>query len=156
MNLLIREATLNDAALLVQLTQTAWANKAPINSSGHHETEDKVTQDLRRGGAFILLINHHPEGSVRWLPLESQPHIWEIGRMGISPTFRGNNLSLHLIESIIHLALQSSVTELRLAVRPQQLRLIDLYATHGFEIAPELDYTQASHGFASVIMRKFL
>ena len=45
---------------------------------------------------------------------------------------------------MIHRALAADVTELRLAVRADQPRLLDLYAAYGFELTPELEYTHAN------------
>lgn len=143
-NLLVREATSIDAQLMAELTRAAWANTIAVTSSGHRETAVKVMQDLQQGGGFILLVDDRPAGSIRWLPLELEPGIWEILRMGVLSGFRGNNLSQYLVEAVIHHALASEVTELRLAVRADQSHLIDLYATFNFEVAPELEYTHAN------------
>jgi ribosomal protein S18 acetylase RimI-like enzyme len=144
MDILIREATLDDAALIAELTRAAWANKVAVTSSGHRETAVRVADDLRDGGGFILHVDGQPAGSLRWMPLDDNPDIWEMLRIGVLPAWRGHNLSLHLLEAAIHRALESGVDELRLGVRADQPRLIDLYAAHGFELAPELDYSHAN------------
>jgi ribosomal protein S18 acetylase RimI-like enzyme len=76
--------------------------------------------------------------------VDSELHIWEIVRMGVLPAYRGERLSQHLLEAVIHRALASDINELRLAVRNDQAKLLDLYAAFGFEIAPELEYTRAN------------
>ena len=107
--------------------------------------------------SFLLLMNQQPVGSVRWLPCETEPQVWDILRMGILPTCRGLHLSQHLIEAVIHHALESGAEELRLAIRADQPSLVDFYTAFGFEIAPELEYEHANpleplpH-----VMRKFL
>lgn len=140
----IREADLEDAQLIAELTRAAWANRVAESSSGHRETAPRVARDLQQGGAFILSIADTPVGSVRWMPLESESDIWEISRMGILPGQRGHRLSQHLLEAVIHHALASEAHELRLAVRTDQTRLLDLYAAYGFELAPELEYSHAN------------
>ncbi|MBO9536115.1 GNAT family N-acetyltransferase [Herbaspirillum sp.] len=144
MELLIREATSEDAPLIAELTRASWANKVAPSSSGHREEPDHVIEDLQHGGAFILLRDEVPAGSVRWLPLDTERDVWEIRRMGISPAFRGERLSQHLMEALVHRAQAADVRELRLAVRTDQAQLVDLYAAFGFEIAPELEYTRAN------------
>lgn len=157
MNLLIREAVRDDATLIADLTCACWADKVAGTSSGHREMPEHVIEDLQNGGAFILLVDDMPAGSVRWLPLDTEPDIWEIMRMGVLPAYRGNNLSQHLLESVIHHALGSEVSELRLAVRSDQVRLLDLYAAYDFEIAPELEYTHANPlEPAPTVMRRLL
>ncbi|MFX6119054.1 GNAT family N-acetyltransferase, partial [Acinetobacter baumannii] len=73
-----------------------------------------MQEDLQHGGAFILLSGETPAGSVRWLPLDTERDVWEIRRMGIAPAFRGERLSQHLMEALIHRAQSADVRELRL------------------------------------------
>jgi ribosomal protein S18 acetylase RimI-like enzyme len=157
MNIVVREATLDDAQLIAELTRASWANKVAVTSSGHRETAVRVLEDLQNGGGFILLRDNEEIGSVRWIPLESEPDIWEISRMGVLPSHRGEHLSQHLLEAVIHRAFASEVRELRLAVRADQERLLDLYAAFGFELAPEIEYTHANPlEPAPTVMRRIL
>ena len=157
MDILVREATLDDARLIADLTRASWAGKVAATSSGHAETVERVTQHLQVGGGFILLVDDTPAGSVRWLPHETDPGVWETLRMGILPAWRGHNLSQHLLEAVIHCALAADVTELRLGVRTDQPRLLDLYAAFGFESAPELEYSHANPlEPAPAVMRRVL
>ncbi len=141
---IVREARHTDAALMADLTRAAWAQRVASTSSGHHEEAAQVTRHLQDGGGFLLLVDEQPVGSVRWLPLEGNSAVWEIRRMGVLAACRGENLSLHLLEAVIHHALAADVKELRLAVRTDQSRLVDLYAAYGFELAPELDYANGN------------
>lgn len=157
MDILVREASLDDAAPIAELTRAAWANNVAVTSSGHRETAIRVAEHLRDGGGFILFVDGRPAGSVRWLPLDDAPDTWEMLRMGILPAWRGHNLSLHLLEAVIHRALESGIGELRLGVRTDQPRLIDLYAAHGFDVAPELEYSHANPlEPAPTVMRRVL
>ena len=157
MSIVVREATLEDAPLIAELTRAAWAGKVAVTSSGHRETAVRVLQDLQAGGGFILLRDDAAIGSVRWAPLESEPDVWEIMRMGVLPSHRGEHLSQHLLEAVIHRALASDVRELRLGVRVDQERLLDLYSAYGFELAPELEYTHANPlEPAPMVMRRVL
>lgn len=157
MDFLIREASPDDAELIADLTCNAWAGKVAAGSSGHHETGARVLDDLRLGGGFILLVDNVAAGSVRWLPMDTEHDVWEIVRMGVTQAFRGQSLSQHLLEAVIHQALGCDVTELRLAVRTDQQRLIDFYAALGFELAPELEYSRDNQQEASLtVMRRVL
>jgi GNAT superfamily N-acetyltransferase len=157
MNILVREASFDDAQLLADLTRSAWAERVAPNSSGHHEEADGVIRHLRDGGGFVLLVADTPAGSVRWLPHDADPDVWDILRMGVLAAHRGKGLSQYLLEAVIHRALVSDVNELRLAVRTDQDRLLDLYATYEFEVAPELEYAHANpHGPAPTVMRRRL
>lgn len=157
MNIVVREALADDAQVIADLTRAAWADKVAVTSSGHRETVVRVLQDLQQGGGFILLLDEKPVGSVRWVPVDTELDVWEIMRMGVLPAFRGERLSQHLLEAVIHRALASDVNELRLAVRADQTRLLDLYAAFGFELAPELEYTHANPlEPAPMVMRRML
>ena len=78
MSILIREALLDDAQLIADLTRAAWAGKVAVTSSGHRETAVRVREHLQEGGGFILFKNEETIGSVRWAPLEAESGIWEI------------------------------------------------------------------------------
>ncbi len=144
MDIIIREATFDDAQLLADLTRASWAGKVAVTSGGHRETAVQVLQHLQEGGGLVLLVDGEPAGSVRWLPVAGDSKVWDILRMGIVPKYRGRNLSQHLLEAVTHLAQETSVRELRLAVRNDGSRLVDLYAAYGFELAPELEYAHAN------------
>ncbi|TFW23729.1 GNAT family N-acetyltransferase [Duganella callida] len=144
MNLVVREATTEDAKLIAELTRAAWAGKVSVTSSGHRETAVLVAEHLRDGGGFVLELDDQPVGSVRWLPLEAEQGVWEVCRMGVLPQYRGTNLSQHLLEAVIHHGLASGVQEVRLAVRADQPKLVDFYTAFEFELAEELEYSHAN------------
>jgi ribosomal protein S18 acetylase RimI-like enzyme len=157
MDILVREATADDAQLIADLTRAAWAGKVSVTSSGHRETAVKVADHLRDGGGFILLDGDKPIGSVRWLPRDAEPDVWEILRMGVLPEYRGTNLSQYLLEAVIHHALAAGIEELRLAVRSDQPKLIDFYTAYEFELAAELEYSHANPlEPAPLVMRRLL
>jgi len=156
-NILVREAGVDDAELIAELTRHSWADKVAASSSGHREDVARVLHDLRIGGGFILQVDGQSAGSVRWLRHEYEPAVWDIVRMGVLPAYRGAGLSQHLLEAVIHQALAADIDELRLAVRTDQSRLIDVYAAFGFELAPELAYGHANPlEPAPSMMRKML
>ncbi|MFD2368308.1 GNAT family N-acetyltransferase [Pseudoduganella sp. GCM10020061] len=157
MGIVVRAASDDDAQLIADLTRASWAGKIVETSSGHNETAEQVASDLRHGGAFILLSDGEPVGSVRWLPLDLDPDVWEIVRMGVLPGYRGANLSQHLLEAVIHAAYDRSATELRLAIRGDQPMLIDFYAAMQFELADELEHSHAGDAEPSPrVMRRHL
>ena len=157
MAIVVREAGDEDAQLLADLTRACWAGKVAASSSGHSENIQRVADDLRRGGGFILLQHGEAVGSVRYAPLDDEPDIWEISRMGVLPRCRGANLSQYLLEAVIHQAHNGSAEELRLAVRSDQPKLIDFYAAFGFELAEELEYSHANAAEpAPLVMRRLL
>ncbi|MES2901776.1 MAG: GNAT family N-acetyltransferase [Pseudomonadota bacterium] len=157
MKIVVREATDDDAQLIADLTRAAWAGKVAVTSSGHRETAIRVAEDLRRGGGFIIEADNEPVGSVRWAPHDTDEDVWEMFRIGVLPRFRGSNISMHLLEAVIHHAQMSAVSELRLAVRSDRPKLLDLYAAYEFELAEELEYSHANPAEPPpLVMRRFL
>ncbi|WP_374520858.1 GNAT family N-acetyltransferase [Undibacterium squillarum] len=156
-DLTIREAGQADAALIADLTRQCWANKVASSSSGHRENAEQVETELAHGGGFIMYLDDVPAGSVRWLPVDMDASIWEMRRMGVLPAFRGQGYSEHLLEAVILAAQTAGIEELRLGVRIDQPRLLDLYAAYEFELAPELDYAHANPAEPKpYVMRRFL
>jgi len=90
MNVTVREATLEDAQLIAELTRACWAKRVALSSSGHRETAVRVLQHLQEGGGFVMLDGDEPIGSVRWLPLEGQGDIWEILRQSARAAAHGD------------------------------------------------------------------
>ncbi|MEO6920924.1 MAG: GNAT family N-acetyltransferase [Collimonas sp.] len=157
MNLQVREASAGDATLIADLTRACWAERVAVSSRGHREHAEQVQQDLQRGGGFILLLDETPVGSLRWLPSDTETDVWEILRMGVLPAHRGQGLSQHLMEALIHRAHGADINELRLAVRADQTKVADLYAVFEFELAPELEYAHTNpHEEPPVMMRRWL
>lgn len=144
MQYIVRPACEDDAHTIAGLTRAAWAGRVSVTSSGHRETAVLVAEHLRQGGGFILFNDDSPIGSVRWLPHDTDADCWEILRMGVLPDYRGQNLSQHLLEAVIHHSLESGIGELRLAVRSDQPKLVDFYAAFEFEFAAELEYSHAN------------
>jgi GNAT superfamily N-acetyltransferase len=157
MDVLVREARLDDAELIAALTRAAWAAKICASSEGQFETTDNVRQHLQQGGGFVLFADDAPVGSTRWLPTDENSSVWEIVRLGVIPEYRGHGLSQHLVEAVVHQALAYDIDELRVAVDSDQTRLVDLYAAHRFDVAMELEYSDAqSLEPAPTVMRRLL
>jgi ribosomal protein S18 acetylase RimI-like enzyme len=155
--IIVREAGDGDALLLAELTRAAWANKVTPASSGHDETPAQVLAHLREGGGVVLEVDGTPAGSARWLPVDGEPNVWVILRIGVLPAFRGTNLSQHLVEAVIHQGQARGIAELRLAVRADQPKLLDFYTALGFALAPELEYAHGNPAQATPwVMRKNL
>lgn len=155
MKIVVREALLDDAKLIADLTRQAWADRVAARSEGHFETEATVLPDLQEGGGFILMVNNQPAGCVRWLPADENGNIWKIHRLGVLPEYRGHNLSEHLLEAIIHHAHEYEISELHMALYPEHGRLADSYAVFDFNIAPEIEFSMRdSQAPPPVMLRK--
>ena len=157
MRIIVREAVLEDAPLIANLTRKAWAGKCPPTSRGHRDTWVNVNEDLHAGGAFILLVDDIPAGSLRWAPLDEDENVWKIRRLGVIPAFCGQNLSQHLIEAVIHHAQLCEIAELRLFLHRYLEPLTSLYEAYGFKLAPEIEFsTRDTLDLPPIMMRKTL
>jgi ribosomal protein S18 acetylase RimI-like enzyme len=156
----LRTATLEDAALIAQLTRECWVGK-PADSSGHTESAESVTQTLREGTALILYLYAKPVGSVRWYPVINTQNgeviAWEVGRLGILPAYRGRGLGLLVMQEITARAITSGIEELRLAVRTDEPSLQEFYRRQGFVEDASIVYSHANPNSPKpVTMRKYL
>ena len=149
----VRDATAADAALISRITKAAWTGRVNPNSSAFRETEVQIADDLAEGGGCVLLVDGEPAGSVRWSPVAGA---WEVRRMGVLPAFRGRGHALRLMDAVVSRARQQGIAELRLAVRRDQPRLLDLYAGMGYAPAPGVEYMHANPGSPLWVMRRKL
>lgn len=157
MRIIVREAVLEDAPLIANLTRKAWAGKCPPTSRGHRDTWVNVNEDLHAGGAFILLVDDIPAGSLRWAPLDEDENVWKIRRLGVIPAFCGQNLSQHLIEAG-HTPCPA-VRNRRAPSFPAPISGTSdqLYEAYGFELAPEIEFsTRDTLDLPPIMMRKTL
>ena len=137
MDVNVSEAHDGDAPLIAEITRKAWEGRCPPTSHGHLESADKVLNDLREGGAFILWVGNH--------------------RLGVLPEYAGQNLSQYLIEACVNRARLSDIAELRLFLNPWMESMSHMYEAYGFEPAPEIEFTLRNPNEAPpIMMRKSL
>lgn len=137
----LRPATPEDAALIHAMTFAGWVGRVHQSSSVYRETVADVAQQLTEGGGFILMLDGVPAGSARYSPVHGA---WEVRRMGVLPEHRGKGYSALLMEALVVRAREQGISELRLAVRHDQPRLIAFYAGMGYEQAPNVAYAHAN------------
>lgn len=66
--------------------------------------------------------------------------------MGVLPRWRGKGYALAMMNAVIAHARRSGIFDLRLAVRHDQPRVIEVYANMGFALAPHIIYTHQTPG----------
>lgn len=137
----LRDATTADAALVARLTREAWAGRVAADSSGHHEAEARVIEDLAAGGGLVMEVAGEPAGSVRWRDRGSH---WEVVRLGLRPAFRGRGLGTWLLNEVALRAHLANADELRAAVRHDQPALAAWYERQGYVRDPSLAYSRAN------------
>jgi GNAT superfamily N-acetyltransferase len=153
-NISLRQAAPADAALIRRITHAAWTGRVDPSSSAYRETEDEIAQQIAEGGAFIMDIDGEPAGSIRYSPI---PNAWEVRRMGVAPPWRGKGYAGLLMDAVVEHARRHGISDLRLAVRYDQPRLIGYYRTLGFQPAPGIVYAHQSPGTpAPTVLRRVL
>ena len=152
---MIRPATLSDAELIASLTRQAWANTAPIASSGHTETAERVREDLELGGGLVLEVEGVAVGSVRWFP-DLVADAWEVMRLGIRPAFRGGGWGRALMDEGARLARAAAIPELRIFVEDGQAPLVVWYERQGFFVGETPAYARNGTATPPVMLRKLL
>lgn len=151
----LRSATLNDLSLIADLTRQAWADTAPLSSSGHRETEARVREDLELGGGLVLEVDGLPVGSVRWFP-DAVAHAWEVMRLGIVPHMRQSGWGTYLMDAVARLARANAVPELRIFVEVAQPTLVTWYERHGFVVDETPEYARQGVELPPLMLRKGL
>ncbi|RKH41421.1 GNAT family N-acetyltransferase [Corallococcus sicarius] len=113
----IREAVPGDAARLSQVLRDAfeeYRGRLDPPSSAHDKTEAVVTRELQDGGAFVAEADGVLRGCVFFHP--KADHVY-LDRLAVLPTFRGQGLSLRLMEAVEARARELGHARVRLSVR---------------------------------------
>lgn len=137
----LTEANAADAALLRELTLACWSGRVDRSSSAFRETEHDIRRELATGGAFILWLGNEAIASVRW---RNFGPAWEMARLGVLPVFRQQGHAQILCAAVADRAVREGARELRIGIRRDQPRLVDLYADMGFELADDFTYSHAN------------
>ena len=140
----IRSATAADAQIVAMMVREAWAGKVAENSSGHAETPEKVEQDLKHGFGWVALDGERVVASVRLVrhpKVLEYPGVFEVKKLGVLPEYRKFGISQLLMEALLKKADQVLAKEIRLAVRPDQPKLLEFYTQFGFAHDPNLEYS---------------
>lgn len=144
MNLQLHPAQSDQAELMAQLVRQCWQGRVHPNSSGHHESAQRVLADLERGWGLILWADDQPVGSVRWVPHPVEAGVVEVKKLAVLAAWRGQGLGQRLMRAVEQQACLQGQGEIRLAVRHDQPRLLDWYAQLGYQLQPALVYSAAN------------
>ncbi|RKH11996.1 GNAT family N-acetyltransferase [Corallococcus sp. CA053C] len=113
----LREAVPGDAARLSQVLREAfeeYRGRLDPPSSAHDKTEALVMRELRDGGAFVAEADGVLRGCVFFHP--KADHVY-LDRLAVLPAFRGQGLSLRLMEAVESRARELGHSRVRLSVR---------------------------------------
>ncbi len=140
----IRKAAPEDGALVEHLTRRIWTGRVSAESTVFTETPESVAAQLRTGGGAILLDDETPIGSGRWVPVPgpSGQGLWmEVKRIGVVEVYRKRGLGEVILKALEQAGRDAGVEGAQLAVRHDQVRLVDFYAGLGYVLADDVELT---------------
>ncbi|KCZ53051.1 GNAT family N-acetyltransferase [Hyphomonas pacifica] len=155
----IRRACPADGFLIEALTRRIWTGRVSAESTVFSETPDSVAAQLEKGGGVILLAGETPIGCGRWVPVPgpSGQGSWiEVKRIGVLPDWQKRGLGEVILGELEAMGRERRAKGSHLAVRHDQVRLVDFYAGLGYALADDVVLTTPNPKSPPPIgMRKF-
>jgi ribosomal protein S18 acetylase RimI-like enzyme len=134
MTLRIELATPEQAHLVHQAMRDAYAeyDGTLIPPSGAlRETIADVQQAMTKGGALLAWDDGEVVGSARF---ETYPDYLYIGRVGVTPAYRGKGVGSALMRRIEEIARERGFRQIQLIVRMSLPENLDFYRHLGYEV----------------------
>ncbi len=117
-SLTLRDATVDDAALMANLIVTAFEDhrgKITPPSGAHLETPEKVHAKLEQGGGIVAYVDQEAAGCVVFYP-EGEGKLY-LGRLAVIPAFRQHGVGQGLVKAVEQKAKAAGYASVTLSVR---------------------------------------
>ena len=140
----IRRASPADGFLVEGLTRQIWTGRVSEESTVFRETPQSVAAQLEKGGGTILLDGETAIGSGRWVPVAGPAGqgLWmEVKRIGVLNAYRGRGFGERILFALEESGRHAGALGAQLAVRHDQVRLVDFYAELGYVLADDVELT---------------
>ena len=140
----IRRAIPADGFLVEALTRRIWTGRVSSESTVFTETAESVAAQLTKGGGVILMDKDVPIGSGRWVPVTGpagQGRWMEVKRIGVLPEYRKCGFGAFILKALEDMGREQGAEGAQLAVRHDQVRLVDFYAGLGYVQADDVVLT---------------
>lgn len=134
MNLQIRPAKNEEAPLIYQIIQAAfaeYAGKIPVPPEAIQETLAEIEAAIKTGNVILALDEVTPIGTVRY---HLYPDYLHIGRLAVLPSYRGCGVGVALIKYLEELAPSLGRTVLRLSTRQSMSNNLVFYVRLGYSV----------------------
>jgi GNAT superfamily N-acetyltransferase len=98
------------------------------------ETPQTAAAQIARGGAVILEAGGEPIGSGRWVRVPGpggQREWMEVKRIGVLPAWTKRGLGGAILMALEEMGREAAVAGAQLAIRSDQPRLVEFYASFG-------------------------
>jgi ribosomal protein S18 acetylase RimI-like enzyme len=143
MNIEVKEADIDQADLILSTMQQAfqeYAGNLNPPSGALSETADDIIKIIQQGGgAVIAWAGQTAVGSARYKFKDSHMYI---GRVSVSPAYRGNGICKKLLSFIEEQARAKGILETRVEVRLSIPGNIELYQKLTYEIIDHKYYPE--------------
>lgn len=130
--------------MIEALTRRIWTGRVSEESTVFSETPDSVSAQLEKGGGAVLLDGKVPIGSGRWVPVpgpSGQGQWMEVKRIGVLEPYRGQGFGEVILKALEAAGREAGAEGAQLAVRHDQVRLVDFYAGLGYVLSDDVELT---------------
>ncbi|HEY8929241.1 MAG TPA: GNAT family N-acetyltransferase [Mucilaginibacter sp.] len=165
MSYIIKQATLNDVAIIIDLAErTWWPSYSPILENEQisfmlneiYSTE-KITAQLQTGAqTYLLLIEgDKPVAFAGYSPREENPEIYKLHKLYCLPETQGKGYGKVLINEVMNKTIEAGKHTLDLNVNRYN-KAKNFYEKMGFAVAYEEDIPIGPYWMNDYVMRKEL
>jgi GNAT superfamily N-acetyltransferase len=162
---IIREATVNDAAVIIQIAETTWwAAYTPILEKGQIAfmlgeiySVQIITDHIKtHTQTFLLLVEDgRPVAFAAYSPREEDAGIYKLHKLYCLPATQGKGYGKILIDTVIKEVLKAGKRTLHLNVNRHN-KAKGFYEKQGFEVIYEEDIPIGPYFMNDYVMRKML
>ncbi|MEZ5987178.1 MAG: GNAT family N-acetyltransferase [Hyphomonas sp.] len=140
----IRRASPADGFLVEGLTRRIWTGRVSPESTVFSETPETVAAQLAKGGGAVLMDGQTAIGTGRWVPVPGPggQGLWmEVKRIGVLESYRKRGYGELILKALEEQGRKAGAEGAQLAVRHDQVRLVDFYAGLGYVLADDVELT---------------
>lgn len=141
----LKPAGPEDAAVIQAVTLEIWRPRVSAQSTVFRETPDTVAAQLARGGGVLAICDGVVVGSGRFVMVEGpagDDRPWmEVKRIGLLPGYTGQGGGELICTHLETMGRDKGAVGAQLAVRADQLRLVDVWAALGYTLADDVELT---------------
>ena len=140
----IRRASPADGFLVEGLTRRIWTGRVSPESTVFSETPETVAAQLAKGGGAVLMDRQTAIATGRWVPVPGPAGqgLWmEVKRIGVLESYRKRGYGELILKTLEEQGREAGAEGAQLAVRHDQVRLVDFYAGLGYVLADDVELT---------------
>jgi tRNA threonylcarbamoyladenosine biosynthesis protein TsaE len=139
-DLVLAEASIHDAAAMVEVIHAAFSARPPLDppSTAVDETEATIIEHLDEGTAVFATVDGHPAGVILVSPLS--PDLAGLQRVSVHPRFQRHGVASAMVDLALELAASRGHRRVELFVRGEFEQLVDFWRRRGFHVDRPVEY----------------